>query len=277
MEKERNKVSSDTSSFIFEFSPALRHPLFNKVTHFGHLDVASFNSETQEVPEVSANVEVTLRSESDMEYSRHAQSTLADALAAPVHNSIVDRNDYTSQDSTVPTEVRMRKPPTLSISSLELIRKCFTDASPIRLPQGHMTIALNREQITSIVKAVAVETAKASFDMLNSAVLKASLLSMRDSPWYCSRNDLPSSNIVDNPASPRMQTLADLRHEAVKDKSKIRNRGSAQVKSKRSGKGVARSTKIMREEQELFEGMTWTRTFVSGPMDPRWNPSKCYS
>ena len=28
--------------------------------------------------------------------------------------------------------------------------------------------------------------------------------------------------------------------------------------------------------EELFEGIAWTRTFVSGPIDPKWNPYKFY-
>ena len=29
-------------------------------------------------------------------------------------------------------------------------------------------------------------------------------------------------------------------------------------------------------KEEYFEGMVWTRTFVSGPVDPKWNPYKFY-
>ena len=29
-------------------------------------------------------------------------------------------------------------------------------------------------------------------------------------------------------------------------------------------------------KEAYFQGMEWTRTFVSGPMDPRWNPYKFY-
>ena len=28
--------------------------------------------------------------------------------------------------------------------------------------------------------------------------------------------------------------------------------------------------------EEYFKGMDWTRTFVSGPLDPKWNPYKFY-
>ena len=29
-------------------------------------------------------------------------------------------------------------------------------------------------------------------------------------------------------------------------------------------------------KEEYFEGMAWTRPFVTGPLDPRWNPYKFY-
>ena len=29
-------------------------------------------------------------------------------------------------------------------------------------------------------------------------------------------------------------------------------------------------------KEEYFEGLVWTRTFVSGPVDPKWNPYKFY-
>ena len=39
-------------------------------------------------------------------------------------------------------------------------------------------------------------------------------------------------------------------------------------------KVVTKSSKILRDE--LLDGMAWARTFVSGPMDPSWNPYKFY-
>ena len=39
-------------------------------------------------------------------------------------------------------------------------------------------------------------------------------------------------------------------------------------------RAVTRSSKILRDE--LLNGMTWARAFVSGPLDPRWNPYKFY-
>ena len=65
-------------------------------------------------------------------------------------------------------------PATLSIRSCELIRQYFTEMRPINLPQGHPVIAHTNEQIGSILHIVADETAKASLDMLNSVVVRAS-------------------------------------------------------------------------------------------------------
>ena len=75
--------------------------------------------------------------------------------------------------------------------------------------------------------------------------------------------------------SPGAQTLAELKREAAMTKTK-KKKGSKRpiaTKSKKK-KPVWRSNKVMREE--LFEGISWARTFVTGPMDPKWNPYKFY-
>ena len=64
----------------------------------------------------------------------------------------------------------------------------------------------------------------------------------------------------------------------MKDKgTRSRNRQGRFVQSATS-QGTRRkvicSGKIMKEA--YFKGMEWTRTFVSGPVDPRWNPYKFY-
>ena len=77
--------------------------------------------------------------------------------------------------------------------------------------------------------------------------------------------------------SPGVQTLAELKKEAVHDgqqrsgKEKGRYVASSigTVKAKR---GMPRSCKIMKEA--YFKGMEWTRTFVSEPVDSRWNKYK---
>ena len=74
--------------------------------------------------------------------------------------------------------------------------------------------------------------------------------------------------------SPGAQTLAGLKREAAASKSRKRSKRPDKAKSRKSTKAVWRSNKVMREE--LFEGMNWTRTFVSGPMDPRWSPYNFY-
>ena len=57
-------------------------------------------------------------------------------------------------------------------------------------------------------------------------------------------------------------------------KGKSRKKSTQQSKPKNPSKAVSRSSKILRDEK--LERKAWTRTFVSGPMDPRWNPYKVY-
>ena len=78
--------------------------------------------------------------------------------------------------------------------------------------------------------------------------------------------------------SPDAQTLASLKAEAMKDQGKIpryqRGRFSSISRGKGTRRQITRSCKIMKEA--YFRGMEWTGTFVSGPVDPRWNPYKFY-
>ena len=92
----------------------------------------------------------------------------------------------------------------------------------------------------------------------------------------CSRDDPRSPSLRQPTDSPGAQTLAELKREAamskIKGKRSFKHPNSS--KTKKTKKPVRRSNKVMREE--LFEGMSWARTFVSGPMDPKWNPYKFY-
>ena len=94
----------------------------------------------------------------------------------------------------------------------------------------------------------------------------------------CSRDVQTAGPSVFEAGSPGEQTLASLKAEAMKDKwTRSRNRQGRFVQSatsQRTRRKVTRSGKIMKEA--YFKGMEWTRTFVSGPVDPRWNPYKFY-
>ena len=107
-----------------------------------------------------------------------ARSTLAQAFYCPAEvRDIACPND--SSNESVPPEVRADPGPTpLSATSRSIIKQCFTETNPICLDPGHPVVALNQEQITSILRIVADESARASFEMLNSVVQRASRLNL---------------------------------------------------------------------------------------------------
>ena len=74
--------------------------------------------------------------------------------------------------------------------------------------------------------------------------------------------------------SPGAQTLASLKAEALKDRQAKGRKTKVPKKPPTTRRRVTRACKIMKEE--YFEGMAWIRAFVSGPLDPRWNPHKFY-
>ena len=92
----------------------------------------------------------------------------------------------------------------------------------------------------------------------------------------CSRDDPRSPALRETVDSPGAQTLAELKREAAmnKNKGKRSSKRPNSSKAKKTKKSVWRSNKMMREE--LFDGLGWASTFVSGTMEPRWNPYKFY-
>ena len=89
-----------------------------------------------------------------------------------------------------------------------------------------------------------------------------------------SRVDLVATPNSATCESPGNQTLAEVKQEAAKTKGKGQKKPAPKGKSKNPRKAVPRSSRILREE--MLDGMAWTRTFVSGPLDPKWNPYKFY-
>ena len=280
----------------------------------------------------------------DPESSDFAGSTLAQALNT---RGGVTRAEFTDDSNSVEA-TRPKDPsviPSLRVTSRALIKEYFTQNETVRLIQGHPTIAFSEDQISSVLRVVADETARASFDMLENLIQRASELHLGPKPSskktskrtpstkssvgssrYASgdkhagdysdtsgalRSDDNFSSIgysfehsePENIASPPIagastgcrptnlrstgnlqadspgsQTLASLKLEALKDRYRQPRiqQGRHTIKAKTSGsrRKITRSCKIMKDA--YFKGMEWTKTFVSGPVDPRWNPYKFY-
>ena len=217
--------------------------------------------------------------------------------------------------------------------------KYFAEADPFFFPKGHPVIAFTEDQVSTVLKVVAEETARSTQTMLEEIIKQASKLNLgfdgnRSSPLTstcagkfkrrssgseqysdtsgalrsddefssigysfegpehqevaaptaatnrpsCSHTDPTSFQSPFIAGSPGEQTLASLKAEAIADCSKLsRNkRGCFSQASTTRGtrREVTRSCKIMKEA--YFKGMEWTRTFVSGPVDPKWNRYKFY-
>ena len=107
-----------------------------------------------------------------------ARPTLAQALYRPAEIRNITCPDDSSSESVIPEVRKDPGPNPLSATSKVIIKQCFTETNPICLDPGHPVIALNQEQITSILRIVADESARASFEMLNSVVQRASKLNL---------------------------------------------------------------------------------------------------
>ena len=72
----------------------------------------------------------------------------------------------------------------LALSSRALIKQCFQKAELLCLYEGHLTIALIETEIGSILRVVADQTAKASYEMMENLLRKASGLNFTSSPRH---------------------------------------------------------------------------------------------
>ena len=78
-------------------------------------------------------------------------STVAEALYAPVQSNMFRVSDVASNTSADFPEV-MPRVAQLSASGRALIKEYFEEATPVRLPPGHSTLALNEGQVSHMLK-----------------------------------------------------------------------------------------------------------------------------
>ena len=149
----KSKVNIETPAIEFAFSPAQEHQVLNGGSASGRVDSTSNVMSGGE--EFMSTGEIEELATTDLESEHYKRSTLADAIAAPVHNfapRFSEGSEYVSPDEVIQ---RSGGPAPLSIHSQELIRTDFEKAHSFSLPQGHPTISLNQEQIGHILRIVA--------------------------------------------------------------------------------------------------------------------------
>ena len=114
----------------------------------------------------------------DTDTGSMARSTLAQALYGPSKPGNVSLPRTSSQDMSDPLPPEPRGPTPLSSTSRLIIKQCFEETNPTYLSPGHMTVAFNQDQISSILRIVADESSRASYEMLNSVVVRDSRLNL---------------------------------------------------------------------------------------------------
>ena len=148
---------------------------------------------------------------SDHESDRYVGSTLAEALNPPAQYSLLVASDQSSDVATVKTPEEPRVRP-LGGSSRALIKEYFGNNEPERLPPGHPVIAFTEGQLGSVLRVVADETARASYDMLENLVYRASRLSLSTKAGANSGKGRTSSrhgSSVDSSRSRRDSSITD--------------------------------------------------------------------
>ena len=110
----------------------------------------------------------------DNESDRYVGSTLAEALNPPAQYSLLVASDQSSDVATVKTPEEPKFRP-LGGSSRALIKVYFDNKEPERLPPGNPVIAFTERQLSRVLRVVADETARASYDMLENRASRLSL------------------------------------------------------------------------------------------------------
>ena len=116
-----------------------------------------------------------------------AHSTLAQALYCQKPLTNISCPSDSSNESSTPLQPEVPGPAPLTSSSSLIIKQCFEETNPTHLSPGHPTVVFNQDQISSILRIVADESARASFEMLNSVVVRASRLSLHSPTGATSR------------------------------------------------------------------------------------------
>ena len=117
----------------------------------------------------------------DKESDRYVGSTLAEELNPPAQYSLLVASDQSSDVATVrvPEEPKTRP---LGGSSRALNKEYSRNNEPERLPPGHPVIAFTEGQLGRVLRVVADVTARASYDILENLVYRASRLPLSTKP-----------------------------------------------------------------------------------------------
>ena len=116
--------------------------------------------------------------ETDIESTtRPVEFTIAEAISAKSKGPCLDISDSGSTIS--PTALRSpAKNTTLRPSGRALIKEFFAESEPFNLPKGHPVIAFTEDQISSVLKVVAEETARSIQDAMEKLISQVSALSV---------------------------------------------------------------------------------------------------
>ena len=320
-----------------------RHDLVNEEDEVFATESSVSNAETEcRESHISGN-DTSVRS--DVTSFGAARSTLAEALLPPPgvpRDSFDISSGSEAEETTFGQNVEDSRVHRLCKTSRAIINHYFREAATVELPRGHATLVLNADQVQSILRVVADESARASYAMMEDIIERARRLNLSsdttnrygpadpfgrrvtpssevdgfsdretdragsstsgalrsdddsNSIGYRYERTPPSLIAISRPpqrydtshmdpsssephlqvASPGAQTLASLKEEALRDQQSKGRKPKIPRKPCTQRRRVTRSCKIMKEE--YFEGMAWTRTFVSGPVDPKWNKYKFY-
>ena len=114
----------------------------------------------------------------DSESGQNAGSTLADAFKTVPDCNLPGSSDLSSVGTPVVNLPGEPRDVPLGGRSRALINEQFETSERFRFPPGHPVVAFTESQISAVMRVVADETARASYDVLENLVYRASRLSL---------------------------------------------------------------------------------------------------
>ena len=153
------------------------HP--NEGNEMGEEQVTTEDSNVgRERMDYRSNTEDDFCADMDLETASQSLSTLAQAFYCPTRMTEFSCPGDSSSEPSESHAPAASRPTPLASSSCAIIKQCFTETNPIVLQPAYPTVTFNQEQISSILRIVVDESARASFEILNSVLQRASKLSL---------------------------------------------------------------------------------------------------
>ena len=177
--RKRPRISPPSSSSTIGFAPG-DQPL-TTVLQLQRNQQDGDDTPVTILPPFTGLIESEFERASDSDSEHNAGSTIADALKTAPNCTLPDSSDQSSVATPVNRPIEPRDA-SLGGRRRIMIKEHFEKSERFRLHPCRPIVAFTESQISAVMRVVANETARASYDMLENLVYRASRLSLAARP-----------------------------------------------------------------------------------------------